>query len=447
MIDFLGKRLQKSLAKINKKTIISQEDIQVAIREIKFALLEADVNLKIVKNFIKNVNDKIVGIELNTNLNASQYFIKVVRNELEVLLGGKTKEIKLTKKPTIIMMVGLQGSGKTTTSAKIAKYFTKHKQIKKPLLIAADVYRPAAMKQLEVLAQKINSDIYANFELKNPVKIIQLAMKQAIKNENDFIVIDTAGRLSIDEKLMQELKEIKKNFHPHEIIFVVDAMSGQDVINVAQIFHDNLNLTGAIITKLDSEARGGAAFSVASTLKLPIHFAGTGEKTEDLELFHPDRMADRILGMGDVLSLIEKVEENIDAKSAQKMINRIGSGHFDLNDLMSQLEQMKKMGKLSKLVSLIPGAKKIPKEKIDSAVKKLELFTILISSMTREERKYPRLLKQPKRKIRIIAGSGRTQQEYNLLVSEFDRMKKQMKAMSKAISSGQFNPSMFGGLG
>ena len=444
MINFLGKRLQKSFANMNKKTIVQEQDILGAIREIKFALLEADVNLKIVKEFINNIKSQVIGTEITNNLNASQQFIKIVKEELQKLLGGETHDIKLTKTPTIIMMVGLQGSGKTTSSAKLAKYFLRKKRVKKPLLIAADIYRPAAIEQLETLAKSINVDVYLDYETKDVLQIVKNGIKQGKESENDLIIVDTAGRLSIDIKLMEELKNIKEIIKPNEILFVMDSLSGQDIINVATTFNDELNLTGSIITKLDSDARGGAAFSITSLLKIPIRFSGTGEKIENLDLFHPDRMANRIIGMGDVLSLIEKAEEVIDKDEARHIANRFGSGHFDLNDLMAQLNQMKKLGKLSKIMKLIPGAKKIPKEKIESATKKLELFGILISSMTKQERKNPRLLKQPKRKARIIAGSGRSNQEYNLLVSEFDRMKKQMKAMSKAMQNGTFNPNMLG---
>lgn len=443
MINFLGKRLQKSFSNMNKKTILQEQDIVIAIKEIKFALLEADVNLKVVKEFIANIKKQTIGTEISNNLNASQHFIKVVKVELQKLLGGETKDIKLTQTPTIIMMVGLQGSGKTTTSAKIAKYFMRKNRIKKPLLIAADVYRPAAIEQLEILGKSINIDVYADYK-GDPIDIVKHGVEQGKERGNDLIVIDTAGRLSIDETLMDELKNIKSAINPNEILFVMDSLSGQDIINVAKTFHEQLKLTGSIITKLDSDARGGAAFSISSILKIPIRFSGTGEKIENLDLFHPDRMADRILGMGDVLSLIEKAEEVIDKDKSKHMMNRLGAGHFDLNDLMLQLQQMKKLGKLSKIMKLIPGAKSISKSKIESASKKLELFGIIISSMTKKERKFPKLLKQPKRKMRIIAGSGRTNQEYNLLVSEFDRMKKQMKVMAKAMKNGSFNPSMFG---
>jgi signal recognition particle subunit SRP54 len=320
----------------------------------------------------------------------------------------------------------------------------RKKRVTKPLLIAADIYRPAAIQQLQTLAKSIHVDIYSELDNTNVVEIVKAGVAQGKERGNDLIIVDTAGRLSIDETLMNELKNIKSAINPNEILFVMDALSGQDIINVAETFHKELTLTGSVITTLDSDARGGAAFSIANILKIPIRFSGTGEKIENIDLFHPDRMAKRILGMGDVLSLIEKAEEVIDKDEAKHMANRLGAGHFDLNDLMMQLKQMKKLGKLSKIMKLIPGAKKIPKEKIESATKKLELFGILIDSMTKEERKYPRLLKQPKRKARIISGSGRSNRDYNLLVSEFDRMKKQMKAMTKAMKNGTFNPSMFG---
>ena len=448
MLDFLGKRLQKSMAKMSAKTTLNEADILEVTRDIKMALLEADVNLIVVKQFIKSVKEKVVGSNLTGKLNPSQQMIKIVKEELVSTLGGTTKEVKVTSAPHIIMMTGLQGSGKTTTAAKLVKYFMKKHDIKKPLMVAADVYRPAAIEQLKTLGKELQIDVYAEGVDADPVDITSNAVKKAKSEEYDLVIIDTAGRLAIDEKLMAELVAIKKATKPNEIFFVADALSGQDIINVATAFNEKLALTGSIITKLDSDARGGAALSIRKMLNLPIRFIGTGEKVANLDLFHPDRMADRILGMGDVLSLIEKAEEVIDEKSSKKMMNRMASGHFDLNDLLAQLKQMKKLGKMSKLMKMIPGmAGKIDKSKLDDAEVKLRLFEILITSMTDAERRNPKLLKSADRKARVIKGSGRSAQEFNKLVNEFDRMAKQMKSVAKSMKDGSFNPGMMSGMG
>ena len=445
MLDFLGKRLQKTIAKMQAKTILNEEDIVEVTRDIKLSLLEADVNLLVVKQFIKSIKEKIIGSEIIGKLNPSQQMVKIVKEELVDILGSKTQEIIFTGKPSIIMLTGLQGSGKTTTTAKIVKYFMKKKGIKKPLMVAADIYRPAAIEQLITLGKELQIDVFSEGDKVNPRDIAKNAIIKAKKEDYDLVIIDTAGRLSIDEELMQELVDVKNIIKPHEILFVVDALSGQDVINVIKEFDNKLNLTGSIITKLDSNARGGAALSIKKLLNIPIKFIGTGEKVGALDLFHPNRMADRILGMGDVLSLIEKAEEVFDEKKSQKMMNRMISGRFDLDDLMNQLSQMKKMGKMSKILKMIPGAsKKISKEKISSAEKKFQLYEILINSMTLEERKKPKLLKLSSRKQRIIKGSGRNAQEFNSLINEFERMLKQMKIMCDKIKQGKFNPGMLG---
>jgi len=447
MLDFLGKRLQKSMAKMKAKTTLNEADILEVTRDIKMALLEADVNLMVVKQFVKAVKEKAVGSEITGKLNPSQQMIKIVKEELVDVLGGKTKEINIKGNPEVIMMTGLQGSGKTTSTAKLVKFFMKKKDIKKPLMVAADVYRPAAIEQLQTLGKQLQIDVFAKGTDANPRDIATEALKKAKAEGYDLVIIDTAGRLSIDEDLMQELVDIKSLVKPHEIFFVADALSGQDIINVATTFNDKLALTGSIITKLDSDARGGAALSIRKLLNLPIRFIGTGEKISNLDLFHPDRMADRILGMGDVLSLIEKAEDVIDEKQSKRMMNRMASGHFDLDDLMEQLNQMKKLGKMSKLMKMIPGLSgKLDPKKMDEAEVKLRLFEILISSMTKDERKNPKLLKQATRKARIIKGSGRSAQDYNKLVNEFDRMAKQMKSVAKSVKDGSFNPGMMGGL-
>ena len=444
MFDFLEKKLQKSLLKIKSKNILKEEDILDATRNIKMSLLEADVNFIIVKNFIKNIKEKIIGSKLVDKLNPYQHVVQIVKEELVAVLGSKTKKINIVKKPEIILMVGLQGSGKTTTSAKLVKFLMKKENIQKPLLVAADVYRPAAIDQLLKLGKDLNIDVFFKKDQKNPLLIVEQAVKKAKSEKYDLVIIDTAGRLAIDQKLMQEIYDIKKLINPHETILVIDALSGQDIINVAQEFHNKFKVSGLIITKLDSDARGGAALSIRQMLDIPIKFIGTGEKINALDLFHPERMAKRILGMGDVLTLIEKAKDVVDEKKSQKFINRMMQGSFDLNDLMEQLKQMKKLGKMSKILKMIPGASnKISNLQIDSIEKKFILFEILISSMTKEERKKPKLLKNAERKKRIISGSGRNPQEFNRLINEFERMSKQMKNVSKNIKDGKFNGGFF----
>ncbi|MGL5592208.1 MAG: signal recognition particle protein [Metamycoplasmataceae bacterium] len=443
MLDFLGKRLQKTLNEANKKTTLKEEDILKVTREIKMSLLEADVNLKVVKDFINNVKNKIIGQDLMSQLNPGQQMVKIVKEELVDILGKTTKEIKLDTKPYIIMMTGLQGGGKTTTVAKLANYYKTKKQAEKILLVAGDIYRPAAVEQLVTLAKSIGVD-YFEMGTDFPVEeIIEKALNKAKEERYDLVILDTAGRLSIDEALMNELVVVKKLARPNQILFVADALSGQDIINVATTFNEYLKLTGSIITKLDSDARGGAALSIRYLLNVPISFIGTGEKIHNLDLFHPERMAERILGMGDVLTLIEKAESVIDEKAGKRMLNKMMKGEFDLDDLLDNLKQVRKMGKLSKIIKLLPGTVKIDEDKISKAENKIELFEILISSMTAAERKDPRLLKNASRKNRIIKGSGRTPQEYNNLVAEFDSMKKRLKGMSKGFN-GNFDPSMFG---
>ncbi|MFV8475747.1 signal recognition particle protein [Mycoplasma sp. VS403A] len=434
MLDFLEKRIQKSLAKMAKKTTLNEADILEVTREVKMALLEADVNLRVVKEFVNNVKEKALEEgKIIGRLNPSQTMIKIFRDELVKVLGSETKEIKIDKKPYIVMMCGLQGSGKTTATAKLAYYLRKKKYISNPLVVAADIYRPAAVEQLVTLAKGIQVDYYEQGVNIPAETIVENALAKAHENKNDLIIIDTAGRLSIDEKLMNELVNIKKIAHPDEIFFVADALSGQDIINVASTFNDKLKLTGVIITKLDSDARGGAALSLRQVLNIPIRFIGTGEKTSNLDLFHPDRMAERILGMGDVMTLIEQASENIDEDKAKNMVERIFSGNFTLDDLMEQIKQMKQMGKFSKLLKMLPGnlASKIDESEIDKAEEKMQLYQILMSSMTKQERKNPKLLKQASRKERILKGSGRSAQEYNKLLNDFDAMSKKMTQIAQ----------------
>lgn len=444
MFDFLGSKIQKAIAKANKKTQLKEEDILEITRDIRLALLEADVNLKVVKNFINSIKEKIVGQELMKQLNPGQQMVKIVKDELVHILGDKKKEITINKKPFIIMVTGLQGGGKTTTIAKIAAYYRKKQKLEKILLVAGDVYRPAAIQQLVSLAKQIGVDYYQKLNTTNVEEIVNEAIEIGYKNKYDLIVIDTAGRLSINEELMNELVMIKKISKPNEIFFVADALSGQDIINVAQTFHDKISLTGAIITKLDSNARGGAALSIRYLLNIPIVFIGTGEKISNIDLFYPDRMADRILGMGDVLSLIEKAEEVIDEKKSKKMISKIIKGDFDLDDLLDNLKQVKKLGSIKKILKFLPGNLKIDENQASKADDKLKLFEILISSMTLKERKDPKLLKNASRKERILKGSGRSVQEYNQLLNEFELMKKRIKEFSSKAKNGQFDPASFG---
>ena len=445
MFDFIGNRMQKALNKATKKSQLKEEDILEMTREIRMALLEADVNLKVVKDFINEVKNKIVGQELMNKLNPGQQMVKIVKEELVKILGSKTKDINIDKKPFIIMMSGLQGGGKTTTCAKLALNFRSKKKAEKILLIAADVYRPAAVNQLVSLAKQINVDYFQIPNSQDVNLIVEQGIEKAKNEKYDLVIIDTAGRLSIDEKLMDELVSVKSIVHPDEIFFVADALSGQDIINVATTFHERLKLTGSIITKLDSDARGGAALSIRYLLNIPIVYIGTGEKISNLDLFHPDRMADRILGMGDVLSLIEKAEEVIDEKKSKKMINKMIQGNFDLDDLLDNLKQVKKLGSLQKILKFLPGNLKIDHDKAAQAENKIALFEIMISSMTKAERKDPRLLRNASRKERIIKGSGRSNQEYNLLLNEFEAMRKRMKEFSNKVKTGgTFDPSKFG---
>ncbi|MDD1359963.1 signal recognition particle protein [Metamycoplasma hyosynoviae] len=441
MLDFIQKRMQKSVDKINKKMSITEDDIAEILREVKLSLLEADVNLEIVRSFTKEVKEKVLESKIIGKLNQQQTFLKIFKDELVKVLGQKTCEIKLKKVPTSILLVGLQGSGKTTTAAKLSTFLKKKKIAKNPLLVGDDIYRPAAREQLQQLAKQTQTDFFTVQE-NNALKIAKQAFEEAEKNNNDFVIIDTAGRLSIDETLMKELQDIKKYTHPDYIILVVDAMSGQDIINVAKIFHENLQLSGTIITKLDSDARGGGALSIAYLLQVPIMFIGVSEKISGLEVFHPDRMADRIMGMGDVMSLIEKASEEVDEKMMKKIGYKMITGKFDLNDLMNSLAQIKKLGKMKAILKMIPGlGNKIDESKIEEAEKKFKIYTILMNSMTEEERKTPKLLKNATRKQRILQGSGRTAHEYNLLLSDFERMAKQMKDM--ADGKLQLKPGLF----
>ncbi|WP_337903851.1 signal recognition particle protein [Mesomycoplasma ovipneumoniae] len=429
MLDFLTNRIQSSLKKIQKSVTINEQDLAEIIREIRLALLEADVNLLVVKNFIAQVKNQVLTNGLTSKLNPQQEFLKILHQNLVSVLGVSAKPINFAKKPTTIMLVGLQGSGKTTTTAKLAVYARQKNFSKKILLVACDTYRPAAIDQLKQLGKQVSIDVF--YIEKTPVEIAKDALIYSRNNNYDLVIFDTAGRLSINSELMTELVEIKKAVKPDQILFVLDALSGQDIINVAETFHKEINLTGSIITKLDSNARAGAALSITHLLKIPILFIGSGEKISALELFHPNRISDRILGMGDVMSLLEQAEENIDKQAVKKLSHRMFSGQFNLDDLLNSLAQIQKIGKFSKIIKMIPGLSgKINASQIDEVEQKMKLYKILISSMTHEERKKPKLLKNPSRRNRIIRGSGRTGAEFNRLINEFESMSKRMSEFS-----------------
>ncbi|AAZ44147.1 signal recognition particle protein [Mesomycoplasma hyopneumoniae] len=429
MLEFLTNRIQSSLKKLQKSITINESDLVEITREIRLALLEADVNLLVVKDFISKVKAQVLKQGLTSKLNPQQEFLKILHQNLLEILGINSKSINFNKTLTIIMLVGLQGSGKTTTAAKLAVFARQKKLAKKILLVACDTYRPAAIDQLKQLGKQVLIEVF--YVEKSPVQIAKEALIYSKNNDFDLVIFDTAGRLSINEELMNELSEIKENIKPDQILFILDALSGQDIINVAQIFNQKINLTGAIITKLDSNARAGAALSITHLLKIPVLLVGTGEKISALELFHPNRMADRILGMGDVRSLLEQAEENIDKKTVKKLSHRMFSGQFDLNDLLNSLAQIQKIGKFSKIIKMIPGLSgKIDQSQIDEVEKKMKVYKILISSMTIEERKKPKILKNPSRRSRILRGSGRSSAEFNRLINEFESMSKKMSEIS-----------------
>lgn len=421
----LSSRLQSITRKLSGKARITEGDLKEVLREVKLALLEADVNFKIVKKFISEVEKKALGQDVLKSLTPGQQVVKIVRDEMTELLGGVTSKINFTPNPpTIILLVGLQGSGKTTTAGKLANLLRK--QGKKPLLVACDVYRPAAIKQLQVVGAQLNIPVFANENSKDVVHIAKQALSQAYSKLNDVIIIDTAGRLHIDEELMQELKNVKSNVKPHEILLVVDSMTGQDAVNVAQSFNENLGIDGVILTKLDGDTRGGAALSVKKVTGRPIKFAATGEKLSDIEEFHPDRMTSRILGMGDMLSIIEKAEEAFDEEEALKLEKKLRKQEFDLDDYLVQLRQMKKLGSFSSILKMIPGMNKFGDIKVDD--KEFVKIEAIICSMTKQEKRNTRLLNASRRQ-RIAKGSGTTVQDINKFISSFEMTQKLMKKM------------------
>ena len=422
----LSSRLQAITKKIKGEARITESNMKEMLREVKLALLEADVNYKIVKEFINNVQEKALGQEVMKSLKPGEQVVKIVKDEMVELLGGTESKINISPNPpTVIMLVGLQGSGKTTTAGKLANLLRK--QGKKPLLVACDVYRPAAIKQLQVLGAQLNIPVFADENSKNVVNISKRAIEQAYSKLNDVIIIDTAGRLQIDEELMNELKDLKSAVKPHEILLVVDSMTGQEAVNVAESFNNAVGIDGIVLTKLDGDTRGGAALSVKKVTGRPIKYIATGEKMNDIEQFHPDRMASRILGMGDVLSIIEKAEEAISEEEAAKLEEQLRKNKFDLDDYLVQLRQIKKMGSFSSILKMIPGlGSKINDVKIDD--KEINRIECMICSMTKQERRNPKII-NGQRRLRIAKGSGTTVEQINKFMKSFEMTQKMMKQM------------------
>ena len=424
--DGLSSRLQEITRKLRGKARITEDDLKEVLREVKLALLEADVNYRIVKEFIKVIEEKALGQDVLKSLTPGQQVVKIVKDELVSLLGGEDSKINFSPNPpSVIMLVGLQGSGKTTTAGKLANIIRK--QGKKPLLVACDVYRPAAIKQLQVVGKQLDIPVYANETEKNVNLIAKQAMSVAMSKLNDVVIIDTAGRLQIDEALMQELKDLKSGVKPHEILLVVDSMTGQDAVNIADTFNQELGIDGIVLTKLDGDTRGGAALSVKKITGRPIKFAATGEKLSDIEVFHPERMASRILGMGDVLSIIEKAEETFDLEEAAKLEKKLKKQSFDLEDYLAQLRNMKKMGSFSSILKLLPGANKL--KDIDIDEKEFVRIEAIICSMTKAERQNPKIL-NGQRRLRIAKGSGTTVEQINKFMKSFEMTQKMMKEMT-----------------
>ena len=442
--DSLTEKLQNVFKNLRSKGRLTEDDVKAALREVKMALLEADVNFKVVKNFVKSVQERAVGQDVMNGLNPGQMVIKIVNDELINLMGSETTEIKLQpgSQKTVIMMMGLQGAGKTTTTAKLAGKFKL--KGKKPLLVACDVYRPAAIKQLQINGEKQGVEVFSMGENQKPANIAKAALEHAEKNGNNLIILDTAGRLHIDEEMMEELQEIKNTIEVHQSILVVDAMTGQDAVNVAENFNEKIGIDGVIVTKLDGDTRGGAALSIKAVTGCPILYVGMGEKLSDLEQFYPDRMASRILGMGDVLSLIEKAGEEIDEEQARKMTEKLKKSQFDFEDYLESMKQMRKMGGLGSIMNMLPGLGgmgglgkgKMPDIDADDAEQKMARVEAIIYSMTIKERQNPDII-TPQRKRRIAAGAGVDISEVNKMMKQFEQMRKMMKSF----------PGMMGGKG
>lgn len=429
----LSSRLQSVMQKLRGKGKVSEADVKEAAREIRLALLEADVNFKVVKTFIDRVKERAIGQEVLKSLTPGQQVVKVVNEELTALMGGEESKLTVASKPpTVIMMVGLQGAGKTTSSGKLARLLAK--QNKKPLLVAADIYRPAAIRQLEVLGEQLNVPVFSLGDKESPVNIAKQGIEKAKNEQFDTVIIDTAGRLHVDDQMMDELRNVRSVANPDEILLVIDAMTGQDAVNVAESFHREMELTGVILTKLDGDTRGGAALSVKAVTNCPIKFVGMGEKTDALEPFHPDRMASRILGMGDVLSLIEKAQETVDLEKAKELEKKMRSQKLTLNDFLDQLQQVRKMGPLEDMLAMIPGANAKALKNVTVDEKKMDRIEAIIRSMTVYEKDHPEILNASRRR-RIATGSGTSVQEVNQLLKQFQEMKKSMKQMASMMKN------------
>ena len=438
----LSEKFTRVIKKMKGEARLTDKNMDEMLKEVKIALLEADVNFKVVKEFVNNVKEKAIGQDVFTKLNPSEMVVKIVRDELVDLLGSDNCELHYNKnKPTVILLVGLQGSGKTTTAAKLSNLM-KYKLNKKVLLAACDVYRPAAVDQLAQLAKSINVDLVNMGTNVDPVKIAAAAKEKAFNERYDVLIIDTAGRLEIDDVLMDELKNIKREISPDEILLLTDAMAGQNSVNVAKKFNETLGLTGAIMSKMDGDSRGGAALSIAHVTGVPIKFIGVGEKISELDIFYPDRMAERILGMGDVLTLIDKVKENIDEKEAQRDVKKLMNGKFTLDDMLKQTKQVQKLGSLGGLMKMIPGMPKVSDAQLEYAKKEMDNFEVIINSMTKEEREHPEILKNS-RKTRIAKGSGKTNADVNKVIKKYDQMKMMMNRMKSAGGMNAFKNMKF----
>jgi signal recognition particle subunit SRP54 len=444
--DSLAERLQETFKKLRGKGKLTEKDIKEAMREVRLALLEADVNFKVVKTFVKNVSEKAMGSEVLESLTPGQQVVKIVNEELTALMGGSEAKLNFDSSITAFMLVGLQGAGKTTMAGKLALYLRKRNR--KPLLVAADVYRPAAIKQLQIVGSQIDIPVFSMGDKVNPVDIAKASMEFARKEGCDVVIIDTAGRLHIDEELMAELKMIKSSVRPMETLLVVDSMTGQDAVNVAESFNSTLDITGVILTKLDGDTRGGAALSIREVTGKPIKFSGIGEKMNDLEVFHPERMASRILGMGDVLSLIEKAQSSIDEKDARELGSKMMSKEFNFEDYLKAFEQMQKLGPLNKIMEMVPGmnSKELKGVNLEDSEKEMMRTRSIIHSMSLKERRNPKLLENASRKKRIAKGSGTTIQDVNKLLKGFENMNKMMKqmgSMQKGSKKGMFGKLPF----
>lgn len=435
--ESLSDRFSNIFKKLRGQTSLTEKNMDEMLKEIRIALLEADVNFKVVKSFIEDVKEKAIGHDVYNKVNPSQMVVKIVHDEITELLGADQSEINYASPLTIIMLVGLQGTGKTTSAGKLA-YLFKNKMNKKVMLAALDVYRPAAIEQLETLANKVGVDFYSEGTKANPVEIASRAKKKALEDKVDVLILDTAGRLQFDEALMNELKNINHDVHPNEVLLLVDAAAGQDSVNVANVFNRDLHLTGVIMSKLDGDAKGGAALSIKYLTGLPIKLIGIGESVEDLEVFYPERMADRILGMGDVVSLVEKAKEVIDEKESEKEAKKMLDGNFTLEDMLKQMKMVKKMGSLGGIARLIPGMPKLSEDDIEKANKEMKVFEAIVNSMTKYERKHPEILRFS-HKNRIAKGSGLTNADVNRVIRKYEQSKEMMKQMKQYQKSGKMN--------